>query len=116
MNFSSEEQPNKLVPIIKKFWVPIVIVAGVIFYYAGKNDSGIEDNSQQQQQQQQGSIAQDPVYMYANNLIAQLNTYPPCVMLAQAMRDMATSQAPDEIRERQIDKIFSKMPDSCIRQ
>jgi len=114
MNFSSEEQPNKLIPIIKKYWVPIVVVAGVIFYYAGKNDSAVEDNSQQQQQQ--GNLAQDPVYMYANNLIAQLNTYPPCVMLAQAMRDMASSQAPDEIRERQIDKIFSKMPDSCIRQ
>jgi len=114
MNFSSEEQPNKLIPIIKKFWLPIVVVAGVIFYYAGKSENAVEDNNQQQQQQ--GSIAQDPVYMYANNLIAQLNTYPPCVMLAQAMRDMATSQAPDEIRERQIDKIFSKMPDSCIRQ
>jgi|SRR5471032_777224 len=113
MNFSSEEQPNKLIPIIKKFWLPIVVIAGVIFYLAGKSDNAVEDNNQQQQQ---GNLAQDPVYMYANNLIAQLNTYPPCVMLAQAMRDMASSQAPDEIRERQIDKIFSKMPDSCIRQ
>jgi len=66
--------------------------------------------------QQQRDLTQDPVYRYTNNLIAQLNTYPPCVMFARAMRDMASSQAPDEIRERQVDKIFDKIPDSCIRQ
>jgi flagellar basal body-associated protein FliL len=116
MNFSSEEKTNNFIPIIKKFWVPIVVATGVMFYFASKGENSVEDNNQNQQQEQQGSLAQDPVYIYTNNLIAQLNTYPQCVMLAKAMRDMASSQAPDQIRVRQVDKIFSKIPDMCIRQ
>lgn len=91
-------------------------MAGVPDTAALEEEHESKESQAENNNQQQVNPAQDPVYVYTNNLIAQLNTYPQCVMLARAMRDMASSQAPDQIRVRQVDKIFSKMPDMCIRQ
>lgn len=81
-----------------------------------ENKEAQKENSIENNNQPERNLSQDPVYVYTNNLIAQLNTYPQCVMLAQAMRNMASSQAPAQIRARQVDKIFGKMPEMCIRQ
>ncbi|MBA5606793.1 hypothetical protein H3H36_15660 [Duganella sp. FT3S] len=110
MNFKSQERIDNIIPIIRKSWIPIAVVAGLILYSVITSENTVEEESQQQV-----GIAEDQVYVYTNNLIAQLNTYPQCVMLAKAMREMASSQAPDQIRIRQVDKIFSKMPEMCIQ-
>jgi hypothetical protein len=64
--------------------------------------------------QQDVGLTQDQTYNYTNGLIAQIRPIPACVALAQAMRDIASSNAPDYVRERQVNAIFDKMPDTCV--
>jgi hypothetical protein len=80
-----------------------------------ENKETQKENSNENNNQSERDLSQDPVYRYANNLIAQLHPYPPCVVLGQTIRDIASSQAPADVREHQIDIIFNKMPDICTR-
>ncbi|MBA5606795.1 hypothetical protein H3H36_15670 [Duganella sp. FT3S] len=112
-----------------------IFIAGALYYnkYQHENDpmagipdtAALEEESENKISQSEGNsvdnisrekdLSQDAVYNYTNNIIAQLRPYPPCVTLAQTMRDIASSNAPADIRERQVNIIYNKMPSICVQ-
>ncbi len=82
---------------------------------AKKKEEEAEKEAAEQHKEREQALLQDPVYRYTNNLIAQLNPLPHCVALAQTMRNISSSDAPAHVRQMQVEAIFNKLPDRCIR-
>lgn len=94
--------------------VAFVLVAGYKYWDSKKEDSTGQET--EASTQQDAGLEQDQVYNYTNGLIAQIRPLPACVALAQSMRDIASSNAPDYVRERQVNAIFNKIPNACINR
>lgn len=61
------------------------------------------------------ALLQDPVYRQTNAYIAEMRALPPCVAIAQMMRNMASSQAPAHVREMQVEAMMDKIPEICVQ-
>lgn len=62
-----------------------------------------------------GSGSKDAVYLYAEGIVSNYLSFPPCQIIARAIMDFATSDNSDYIRMHQIEKLIDKTPDKCIR-
>jgi hypothetical protein len=94
--------------------VAFVLVGGYKYWESKKGDTTGQET--EAGTQNNAGLEQDQVYNYTNGLIAQIRPLPACVALAQAMRDIASSNAPDYVRERQVNAMFDKIPDACINR